>query len=252
MSSFLTTRQVQDMLQVDRTTIYRMADAGRIPALKVGSQWRFPRQQFESWLQSQDAPATPVVAAPSLRAQDIRRLLPLDCVQQIQDLFADALGVMVIITDLTGEPITRPSNPCGLYTAAERSPTFHRLCVELWAQLAQVPSLQPVYATSQLGLLCTRGLIRIGPELGAMLVVSGIAPEGWPPDEAQLAQMAAHLDLDPALLLAHAHEVFTLDAGRRERVLGFVQRVADVVAHIITERQMLFAKLQNIAELSKV
>ena len=33
--------------------------------------------------------------------------------------------------------------------------------------------------------------------------------------------------------------------------LSFVQRIADIVAHIITERSMLFGKLQNIAELTR-
>ncbi len=37
MAEFLTTRQLQEILHVDRTTIYRMAEAGRIPAVKVGN-----------------------------------------------------------------------------------------------------------------------------------------------------------------------------------------------------------------------
>ena len=42
-------------------------------------------------------------------------MLPLDCVQLIQDSHADLLGVMLAITDLEGNPVTRPSNPCGLF-----------------------------------------------------------------------------------------------------------------------------------------
>ena len=41
-SEFLTTRQLQEILHVDRTTIYRMADDGRVPAVKVGSQSAIP------------------------------------------------------------------------------------------------------------------------------------------------------------------------------------------------------------------
>ena len=41
MADLLTTSQVQDRLQVDRTTIYRMIDAGHLPAIRVGKQWRF-------------------------------------------------------------------------------------------------------------------------------------------------------------------------------------------------------------------
>jgi excisionase family DNA binding protein len=254
MSNFLTTRQLQAMLQVDRTTIYRMADAGRIPALKVGSQWRFPRQQVESWLQSQDAPvsAAPAPPTPAWDVHALRQLIPLDCIQPMQDLFAETLGVMVIVTDLTGDPITRPSNPCGLYSVAAASPHFQKLCAAHWAQLAQTPGLHPHFAGTPLGLLCARGLIRVGAELGAMLVAGGIAPATWPPSEAQLAQIAATLEIDHAHLRGHLHEVFVLNAPQRDQVLGFVQRMADVIAHIVYERQTLVAKLHNIAELSKV
>lgn len=260
MPDFLTTRQLQAMLQVDRTTIYRMADAGRIPALKVGNQWRFPRQPVENWLQSQDSALSSAsssvplsaLSSPALDVQSVRRLIPLDCVQPMQDLFAETLGVMVIVTDLLGEPITRPSHPCGFYTAAAVSPHFHRLCAAHWAQLAQEPGLQPRFAETHWGLLCARALIRVGAELGAMLVVGGIAPDAWPPSDARLAEIAATLEIDPATLRGHLHEVYVLDTPRRDQVLGFIQRMADVIAHIVHERQTLVAKLHDIAELSQV
>ena len=53
MVDFLTTRQRQELLHVDRKTIYRMADDGRVAAVKVGSQWRFPRRSIEGWLKTQ-------------------------------------------------------------------------------------------------------------------------------------------------------------------------------------------------------
>ena len=51
----------------------------------------------------------------------IADLLPLECVQLIQDSFAAALGVMIPVTDLQGNLITSPSNPLGSSTAAETS-----------------------------------------------------------------------------------------------------------------------------------
>jgi len=64
MSDFLTTRQLQEILHVDRTTIYRMADGGRIPAVKVGNQWRFPRRSIEGWLKTQNAVGATVPDVP--------------------------------------------------------------------------------------------------------------------------------------------------------------------------------------------
>ncbi len=43
---------------------------------------------------------------------------------------------------------------------------------------------------SEMGLLCARGLIRAGAELKGMVVVGGIAPDNWPPDPEQIADLA--------------------------------------------------------------
>lgn len=258
MADFLTTRQLQEILQVDRTTIYRMADSGRVPAVKVGNQWRFPRRQVESWLKTQDGAVSDAYTAPtssdapSTAVQDLRKILPLDCVQLIQDTFADVLGVMVLVTDLEGEPVTRPSNPCGLFTATETSPVARKRCMQLWAGLASDPSLQPQFIQSHLGLLCARGLIRVGSELKAMLVVGGIAPRNWPPSPDQLARIASELDLPESMLQAHLDEVYTVSADGQRELLGHVQRIADIVSHIIMERSQFYTKLNSIAELTKI
>ena len=162
-----------------------------MPAVKVGNQWRFPRTEVDSWLQSQNGgPANVTKTAPSGVAATLREVLPLACVQLIQDTFADAFGVMILITDLAGEPVTRASNPCGLFMAAETSPVAQQRCIQLWADLAHDPSLQPAFVESHLGLLCARGLIHVGSELKAMLVVGGIAPQVWPPDAGRLQRIA--------------------------------------------------------------
>lgn len=252
MTDLLTTKELQAILNVDRTTIYRMAESGRVPAVKVGGQWRFPRQQIEGWLR-QGAAAPPLQAIPSTPA-DVRPadIFPLECVQLIQDSFADALGVMVVATDLDGETITRPSNPCGLYAAAESSPAGRQRCAELWVRIGNEPSIAPRFVESHLGLLCARGLIRVGNEIKAMLVVGGIAPQDWPPEDAQIARIAADLDLPDDVLRQHIDQVHRLSVDDQARVLPFVQRIADIFAHIAQERVDLAGRLQRIAEISRI
>ena len=250
MADFLTTRQLQELLQVDRTTIYRMADAGRVPALKVGNQWRFPSQKVYEWLETQ-APSTEATTAREQPAADLRDLLPIDCVQLIQDTVADLLGVMVVITDLCGRPVTRPSNEFGLFRAVEAATDQNR-CLELWAQLGRIPSLEPAWIESHLGLLCARGLIRAGAELRGMVVVGGVAPQDWPPPASQIDQIAADLAVDSTLIRSHAGEVFRMTVDEQTRALSFVQRTADIVTHIISERNHLFSKLNDIAALTKI
>ncbi len=47
---FLTTDEVLDYLQVNLRTIYRLIKAGKIPAVRVGRQWRFRKQDIDAWL----------------------------------------------------------------------------------------------------------------------------------------------------------------------------------------------------------
>jgi excisionase family DNA binding protein len=48
--SLLTTDQVARYLKVDKFTIYRLVIQKKIPAFKVGNQWRFKRAMIDAWL----------------------------------------------------------------------------------------------------------------------------------------------------------------------------------------------------------
>ena len=50
----MTVQDVAAYLKMSPQTIYRMAQRGRIPALKIQSRWRFRRGDIESWLTPQD------------------------------------------------------------------------------------------------------------------------------------------------------------------------------------------------------
>lgn len=247
MTDLLTTRQVQALLKVDRTTIYRMVEGGQLPAIRVGKQWRFARGEVERWLHGGHTHAAPSPvtlppgdAAPDITGRDTRdleSLLPLVCVQLIQDTFAEMLGVMLLVTDMNGRPVTQISNPCGFFAAlAEQNPRLTEECIRTWQQLAGDPALEPKFSTSELGLLYARGVIRVGAELKGMVVLGGIAPNVWPPSEAQIAAMAQALDLDPAFVQAQIHAVYWLDRAAQARALRFVQRIADIFAHIVEDR----------------
>lgn len=46
----LTTEQVANYLKIDKFTVYRLVAQKRLPAFKVGNQWRFKRTLLEAWL----------------------------------------------------------------------------------------------------------------------------------------------------------------------------------------------------------
>ncbi len=48
--NFMTTIEVARYFRVDKYTIYRLASKKKLPAFKVGNQWRFKRSILEVWL----------------------------------------------------------------------------------------------------------------------------------------------------------------------------------------------------------
>ena len=60
---FLTTEEVLEYLQINLRTVYRLIKAGKIPAVRVGRQWRFRKGDIDAWLDSQGtAPGGPAPA----------------------------------------------------------------------------------------------------------------------------------------------------------------------------------------------
>ena len=53
----LTVRETAAYLRMNRMTIYRLAQAGKIPAFKVGGSWRFDREVLNRWIEVQQGSA---------------------------------------------------------------------------------------------------------------------------------------------------------------------------------------------------
>jgi excisionase family DNA binding protein len=73
--AFLTTDEVLAYLQVNLRTVYRLIEAGKLPAVRVGRQWRFRRRDVDAWLDSQ-RPAPPTGRRAD--ATESRRVLVVD------------------------------------------------------------------------------------------------------------------------------------------------------------------------------
>ena len=99
--SFLTTEEVLDYLQVNLRTVYRLIKAGKIPAVRVGRQWRFRKTDIDSWLDSQQPPNVRPVAMPmhpptrmaSIPITGRPRVLVVDDEASIRDLLAKTLAL---------------------------------------------------------------------------------------------------------------------------------------------------------------
>lgn len=60
-NDILRIRDVAEYLKVTDKTVYGLAQQRRIPAFKVGGQWRFRRQDIETWIgvQTEDSTRPP-------------------------------------------------------------------------------------------------------------------------------------------------------------------------------------------------
>jgi excisionase family DNA binding protein len=103
--SFLTTEEVLDYLQVNLRTVYRLIKAGKIPAVRVGRQWRFRKRDIDAWLESQRprggrplGAASPVKSA--VAAGGRPRVLVVDDEATIRDLLSKTLALAEYDVDL--------------------------------------------------------------------------------------------------------------------------------------------------------
>jgi len=46
----LSTDQLANYLKIDKFTVYRLVRQKKIPAFKVGNQWRFKKSMIDAWL----------------------------------------------------------------------------------------------------------------------------------------------------------------------------------------------------------
>ena len=97
--TFLTTEEVLEYLQVNLRTVYRLIKAGKIPAVRVGRQWRFRKGDIDAWLDNQRPRAAARAAQPASNAarpvaKALRpHVLIVDDEASIRDLLAKTLAL---------------------------------------------------------------------------------------------------------------------------------------------------------------
>ncbi len=90
---FLTTEEVLAYLQVNLRTVYRLIKAGKIPAVRVGRQWRFRKRDIDAWLDSQHTQGGGTAQASAPLRNEHPRVLVVDDEASIRDLLAKTLAL---------------------------------------------------------------------------------------------------------------------------------------------------------------
>lgn len=243
MNELITTKQVQDVLRVDRITIYRMIKDGRLNGVKVGNQWRFHQSDIEGILSG--GTRTKQQSAPS-------ELLPIHCISVIQDVFAEMLNVGSVTTDVEGAPLTGISNSCDLCNLILESPTGMQSCINSWKKLAQTPNGDPKFIQCHAGFQYARGRIEFEGKLISILIAGQFLISE--------KEKSAFIDRIKTLSQTHNINIEKLrDASETIRILDnenqaqigkWLVRVAETFEVITDERGELLDRLKTIAEMS--
>ena len=103
--SFLTTEEVLEYLQVNLRTVYRLIKAGKIPAVRVGRQWRFRKRDIDAWLETQRPRGSRTAQTPASRpgaaaAGGRARVLVVDDEATIRDLLSKTLALAEYDVDM--------------------------------------------------------------------------------------------------------------------------------------------------------
>lgn len=244
MEDNLTTRQVQDILKVDRITVYRMLQDGRLKGVKIGQQWRFPQSEVERLLGRSS----------SGTAEAPETTFPIHCIQTIQNLFSSVSQLSARLLNPQGEVITEVSLPCSICETLAESESGWEACQNSCAMIARQAAAGARHFTCHAGLSYAGSLIHDRDEIAGLFLVG---PFYWQtPDageqDAVLRRLATTHGLDLDALKAAAELVPVVQSHQRAQLENWPNSAARAVESILQERGGFLERLQQIANLTQI
>lgn len=249
MTELLTSKQVQDLLQVDRTTVYRMLKDGRLTGIKVGSQWRFRRQEIDELLTLASTPEEETTNAPSPS-----EVLPVHCVQSIQNVFAQIAEVGAVTTDMKGAPLTEISHCSQFCQLIQDSPSGRKACMQSWQQLVENPDKDPEFAPCHAGLQYARGYIEVENAPIAMIVAGQfyVQPSDETEEAIRLKRLAAVHGIDHRKLSEAALDIPVINERMETKIGIWMKEVANTFGDIGSQRADMLNRLRVISDISNL
>lgn len=245
MADYYSVKQMQDFLKVDRITIYRMLQDGRLKGVKIGHQWRFSQLEVDRLLGVESTPTT---------NNDPASMLPVHCIQTIQDLFSSISQMTALVVDMQGNPLTKISYPCAFCAAMNASPSGAAACRASWQDLARKCSSNNQSFTCHAGLNYTGSpILDQGIQIGAFITGGFylIPPDRYEEAE-RVKQLASRHQIPTHNLQEMILSVPSVSPEQRSAVEGWPQTAALAVQSILQERTGLITRLQKIANLTQI
>lgn len=247
MEDFLTTHQVLDILKVDRITIYRMLNDGRLKGTKIGQQWRFSRAEVESLLNG-EKPAT----SNNRNADDSG--LPVHCLQAIQDLFATVSQYSAVLISPQGNLITEISNPCRFCQIFRSNPAAADACRSSQVGFAEQSVKGQNRFTCHAGLHYVGTQVIVSEEPVGLFLVGGYSLEPGDPGEksAFLEQLGSKFGISGNQLTAAYEQTPKLQQDQQFQLDMWANSAANAFESILRERLGFARRLKKIADLTQI
>jgi len=250
MNELLTTKQVQEMLRVDRTTIYRMLKDGRLQGVKVGSQWRFRTAEINAILHAPSPiPQETAAAEPPPPKSEPS---PVACLQAVQDVSAETVGVGAIITDNDGLPISRLSNSYHFCDLIRNTESGQQACVDSWNGLSHQTAVNPKFTTCHAGLQTARARIEVN-SVTTSIFVAGQFYTDMPKTAVQqqyIKQLASTHGLNAAALDEAINDIPILSLAKQEKLVEWLKKLAATFSVIGQERSEMIERFRRIISIS--
>lgn len=249
----LTTRELVDLLQLDRVTIYKLVKDGELPALRVGGQWRFSAGAVDSWLKGHggELPAGDPLEAGAADPK-LSDLIPLQTLQTIQNQFSELLGVSSFITDLSGRPLA-PCSRCSRFCRLVHThPEGMLACQASWRAIAQSDEEDANIHTCHAGIqYASAPVIVDGRRMG--MVTAGQFLTG-PPDPTAFASQAAatgaRLGVDETALEGAMDSIELVSQERALQITNLLATIANTISAIGYQSYQVRQTLAQIARLT--
>jgi excisionase family DNA binding protein len=247
MTELLTTKQLQGLLKIDRITVYRMLDDGRIKGVKIGNQWRFPQAEIDRLLGDKKDPTEESMAETICD-------FPASCVSEVEGIFAGIIGIGAVTVTMQGTPLTEPvfSNPfCKLMMSCESG---QQACRNSWRSIAMKSTGNSNFRVCHAGLCYKRSPIEADDRQIAWLIAGQYYLDDPEPQQQsqRMHELAKTHHLSEEKLQAAAQKIPVLKKYQQDQVQEWTPKVASTVQAILCERADLMNRLKRIAELSSI
>ncbi|MEI8132940.1 MAG: PocR ligand-binding domain-containing protein [Leptolinea sp.] len=247
MEDFLTTRQVLDILKVDRITIYRMLNDGRLKGTKIGHQWRFTRADVESLLKGEK-----LIGVNGKTTEETG--LPVHCLQAIQDLFASVSQYSAVLISPQGELITEISKPCQLCQVFQANPAAAEACLSSYGSFARQVTNGLNRFICHAGLNYVGTLINVGDEQIGLFLAGGyfLAVDNSEEKAAFLEKLGSRLGISGNQLTTAYHQIPILQTGQQIQLETWSIAAATAFESILREQLGFAHRLKKIADLTQI